>query len=306
MNNLDDNEGSYFMDIRHLKYFLMVARQKSFTRASEKLHVSQSAISKMIKDLEGEIGTILIDRSSRLICLTDTGAAFLEHAQRVVSLFDKLIPEVERSVKLERGKIVIGLPPITGSTRFAQLLGNFKKKYPDIEIELFEFGTKAIERKVEDGSIDVGIICSLHNSSVHNAITLADDKIQVIASPDNPLSASTNITLDVLQNEKFVMYHPDFSLHQKIVRECIAVGFQPEVIFETSQRELMTQIVASNIGIALLPSKTCDELDSRLITTIALSSPVLKHHMSIIWKKKRHLSRAAHLWLTFAKEYLGK
>lgn len=292
------------MDIRHLKYFLMVARQKSFTRASEKLHVSQSAISKIVKDLEEDIGAVLIDRSSKLVRLTETGDVFFKHAQKVVSLFDNLVPEVENSIHLEKGKIAIGLPPITGTTRFAQLLGNFKKRYPDIAIELFEFGTKAIEREIEHGTIDIGIICSFCDSSVHNAITLADDKIRVIASLDNPLSKRADITLEALRNEKFVMYTSDFSLHHKIIRECLTAGFQPDIIFETSQRELMTQIVASNLGIALLPSKTCDELDSRFIATIALIEPELTHHMSIIWKKKRHLSRAAQLWIEFAEGYL--
>jgi DNA-binding transcriptional LysR family regulator len=292
------------MDIRHLKYFIEVARHKSFTRAAETLHVSQSAISKMVKDLEQELGLFLFNRSSKYIKLTDTGETFLRHTQDVVALFDNLILEVESAAKLDRGKITIGLPPITGSTRFAQLLGEFKKKFPDIDIALFEYGSKTIEREILNGSIDIGVICNLPDSSAYHAFTLANDPLWVIASSENPLSRLDEVTLAALRDEQFVMYREDFTLHQKIVNGCLAAGFQPQIIFETSQRELMTQIVATNLGVALLPSKTCAELDSKFITAIPLRRPQLHHQMSIIWKRERHLNRAAHVWIEFAQAYL--
>lgn len=292
------------MDIRHLKYFMEVARQKSFTRAAETLHVSQSAISKMIKDLEQELGIHLFNRSSRFIRLTDTGETFLRHAQEVVALFDNLIREVESASLSDRGRITIGLPPITGSTRFAQLLGEFKKKFPQIDIALFEYGSKTIEAGVQDGSIDIGVICNAPDMGAYHAFTLSNDPLRVIASPDNPLSMLSEVALSALRDEQFVMYREDFSLYHKIVNGCVAAGFQPRIIFETSQRELMTQLVSTNLGVAILPSRTCAELDPASIATIPLSQPHLHHQMTIVWKKGRHLNRAAHLWIEFAREFL--
>jgi DNA-binding transcriptional LysR family regulator len=294
------------MDIRHLKYFLEVARQKSFTRAAETLHVSQSAISKMIKDLEEELGFFLFNRSSKQIQLTDTGDTFLTHAQEVVTLFNNLSVEVESAAKLDKGKVVIGLPPITGSTRFAQLLGEFKKKYQQIDIALFEYGSKTIELGIQDGSIDIGIICNLPDSNAYHSFALSNDPLWVVASPENPISSLSEVGLAELSNEQFVMYRQDFSLHHAIVNNCIAAGFQPSIIFETSQRELMTQLVATNLGVAILPSKTCAELDPKSIRAIPLVRPQIHHQMSIIWKKGRHLNRAALLWIEFARQFLPK
>lgn len=113
------------MDIRHLKYFIEVAHQKSFSRAAEILHISQSAVSKMIKDLEQEIGLSLFNRRAKCIQLTDTGETLLLKAQEIVGLFENLVLEVESEAKLAKGKVSIGLPPITGATPFAQLLGEF-------------------------------------------------------------------------------------------------------------------------------------------------------------------------------------
>ncbi len=294
------------MDFRHLKYFIEVARQKSFTRAAESLHVSQSAISKMIKDLEEELGFFLFNRSSKQIQLTDTGETFLLHAQEVVTLFNNLSVEVESAAKLDKGKVVIGLPPITGSTRFAQLLGEFKKKYQQIDIALFEYGSKTIELGIQDGSIDIGIICNIPDSNAYHSFALSNDPLWVIASPEHRISCLNEVGLAELSNEQFVMYRQDFSLHHAIVNNCIAVGFQPNIIFETSQRELMTQLVATNLGVAILPSKTCAELDPKTIRAIPLVRPQIHHQMSIIWKRGRHLNRAAHLWIEFAQEFLSK
>jgi len=294
------------MDIRHLKYFIEVARQKSFTRAAETLHVSQSAISKMIKDLEEELGFFLFNRSSRQIQLTDTGETFLLHSQEVVTLFNNLSVEVESAAKLDKGKVVIGLPPITGSTRFAQLLGEFKKKYQQIDIALFEYGSKTIELGIQDGSIDIGIICNLPDSNAYHSFALSNDPLWVIVSPEHRISRLNEVGLAELSNEQFVMYRQDFSLHHVIVNNCIAAGFQPSIIFETTQRELMTQLVATNLGVALLPSKTCAELDPKSIKAIPLVRPQIHHDMSIIWKKGRHLNRAALLWIEFARQFLPR
>jgi len=294
------------MDIRHLKYFIEVARQQSFSRAAEKLHISQSAISKMIKDLEQEIGLLLFNRSSKYIHLTATGEIFLLRAQEIVALFENLILDVDNEAKLDKGKISIGLPPITGATPFAQLLGKFKKRYPQIGIVLFEYGSKTIELGIQDSSLDIGIICNSKNIDAYHSFTLANDPLWVIVHPEHPISKRSGVELASLCNEQFVIYREDFSLHHDIVNGCKAAGFQPNIILETSQRELMTQIVAANLGIALLPSKTCEEMDPRYLTAIPLIEPKIYHQMSIIWKKGRRLSHAAQLWITFTQGYLTK
>ncbi|WP_237715576.1 LysR family transcriptional regulator [Pelosinus fermentans] len=136
-----------------------MARQKSFSKAANITHVSQSAISKMIKDLEAELGTSLFNRTSKYVQLTDAGIVFLDQAQQVVVMFHNLTTEFENKIKMEKGKIFIGLPPITSSTIFAELLGEFKKKYPQIEINLSEYGSKKVALAIQDGTLDIGVIC---------------------------------------------------------------------------------------------------------------------------------------------------
>ncbi|WP_088186908.1 LysR family transcriptional regulator [Desulfosporosinus sp. FKA] len=291
------------MDIRHLEYFIEVARQKSFSKAAQVCHVSQSAISKMIKDLETELSTSLFNRNSKYVQLTDTGIIFLEQAQQVVVMFHNLTTDFENKIKMAKGKIAIGLLPITSSTIFAELLGEFKQKYPLIDISLSEYGSKKVALAIKDGTLDAGVVCIVPDHHYYDSISISKDPLYVIVSSQNPISQLPSIELSALANEFFVLYSKDFSLHDEIINQCRNVGFSPNIIFETSQLELMTQMVAANLGIAFLPSAVCSELDPNRIVSVQLTEPQIIHSMSIIWKRGRSLSHAANLWLKFAEEF---
>jgi DNA-binding transcriptional LysR family regulator len=293
------------MDIRHLEYFIEVARQKSFSKAALISHVSQSAISKMIKDLETELGTSLFNRNSKYVQLTDTGVIFFEQAQQVVVMFQNLTTDFENKTKMEKGQISIGLLPITSSTIFAELLGEFKKKYPLIEINLSEYGSKKVAQAIKDGTLDAGVVCIVPDNQYFDSLSFSKDPLFVIVSSQNTLSQLESVELAALENESFVLYSKDFSLHDEIINQCRNVGFSPNVIFETSQLELMTQMVAANLGIAFLPSAVCKELDPNRIVSVPLTEPQIIHSMSIIWKRGRSMSHAASLWLQFAENFFS-
>ena len=290
------------MDILHLKYFIEVARQKNFSKAADIHHVSQSAISKMVKDLERELGATLLNRNSKSVQLTDAGHIFYHQADQIVGLFNNLTAEFDNQAKLERGKILIGLPPITAAFVFVKLLGEFRQRYPRIDIELYEYGSKRVQPAIHEGTLDFGMICHLPDNS-YEYISLPPDPLEVIMPSGHPLADRPTIEMKDLADEQFVIYREDFSLHDKIMTQCLAVGFQPKIIFQTSQRELMIQTVASGLGIAFLPGKLCTGLPPGLIRSIPLVNPVIPYQLSVIWKKGRHLSYAAKLWLEFAKEH---
>jgi len=294
------------MDMKHLIYFVEVARQKSFSKAADTAYVSQSTVSKLIKDLETHLGVTLFNRNSKYVELTDAGEILFNKAQHLVSLYESIVTDFTSEIKLAKGKIFIGLPPITGATDFAQLLGKFRKAYPNIEIILHEYGSKKIEQAVQDGSLDIGVAltCTPINNQNLEMLSFTNDPLEVVVHHDNPLSKFTEINLTSLADEFFILYRNDFSLHDEIINRCKIAGFQPKIMLETSDRELMTQIVASNLGIALMPSKICKRLRSPNLVCIPLEDPKILLHTSIIWNKHRYLSYATRLWLNFAKEHL--
>ncbi|MCE5284257.1 MAG: LysR family transcriptional regulator [Pelosinus sp.] len=294
------------MEISHLEYFIAVARYKSFTKAATVSHVSQSVISKLVKDLEQELGVVLLNRTSKKVSLTDAGTIFLAEAEKVVTLFSNLTSSFGDKCKLPRGKVTIGLPLMTEAVSIAQLLGEFRQKYPEIETELYEYGSKRIQRAIQDGLLDIGIICCLPGSpEIYDSFLFSHEALKVAVHPGHVLAKQKELSLVDLAQEAFILSSSDFSLHDEIIKRCIQAGFHPKIALETSQRELMIETVAVNLGIALMPENICQRLSPDLVRTIPLVNPKIIHNMSVIWKKDRYLSYPAKLFLDFTQGYLS-
>lgn len=293
------------MDYRHLKYFMEVAQQKSFSKAARNLHISQSAISRMIKSLEEELGVTLFIRNAKTVEITAPGTIFYNYAKRCLFVFEHLKSDFENEFKLKQDTIEIGLPPITDAHVFAKLLGEFKRTYPQIAIKLYEHGSKVIESSVQEGIIDVGIICTIPNKDFESFF-LSEDEMCVVMPKGYPLEENKEVPMKLLADYPLVLYRDDFNLHDDILTNCKKIGFSPRVVFETSQRELMLQTVASGLGVAILPSRLCprNSETSRVVTRV-MTELRMTHHLYAIWKKGRFLSRAARLWIEFTKDHLA-
>lgn len=256
------------MDYRHLKYFMEVAEQKSFSKAARNLHISQSAISRMIKSLEDELGVVLFIRNAKTVEITAPGTIFLNYAKRCLFIFEHLKSDFENEFNLKQDTIEIGLPPITDAHVFAKLLGEFKKNYPQIAIKLYEHGSKVIETSVQEGVIDVGIICTIPNNEFESFF-LSEDEMCVVMPKGYPLEEHPVVPMKLLADYPLVLYRDDFNMHDDIMSNCKKIGFTPKIVFETSQRELMLQTVAS-----ALASRSCRRACVRQTARKARSSPV--------------------------------
>ncbi len=291
------------MEIRHLEYFIEVARQKSFSKAADQMHISQPSISKIIKEIEGHFGVVLFYRTTKYVELTDAGEIILEQAENIVSSFKNISANLVGGSNLKSGKIRIGIPPITGLTSFSRLFGPFKRAYPNINIQLFEFGSKKIETGILDGTLDVGIICiPPSDQELYEMICSIQDPLRLVVHPEHPFAKCEIIDYGNLINESFVLYSNDFSLNDLIIDRCMQAGFRPNVIFETLQLELMTQLVADHFGVALLPSTVCQHLDSNALTSLSLADPPIYLQLGVAWKKERYVSHATKAWLQFVKD----
>lgn len=288
------------MDIRHLEYFTTVAKYLSFTKASHKLHISQPTISKMIKSLEEELGVTLFYRSPR-IALTDAGRALFRQSKNILNSFDNIESELADVMTMKKGNIRIGLPPIIGASFFPQIIGEFKELYPKVDIQIIEVGSKKIEEGIEDGTLDIGVVCTIPTKKdTFDMFSFIKSPLMVIVHPEHKLASNKIVSFKDLENEPFVLYREDFSLHDIIIKRCILQnGFQPQIICESSQRDFMVEMVAAKLGISFLPQKICLELDSKRIRAVSLKEPHIYLHLAMIWKKNRYISFASREWLKF-------
>lgn len=292
------------MEIRNLEYFLEVVRTKSFTKAAQNLFITQPTISRMIKNLEDELEVVLFERLGKGVELTDAGRTILYQAKNIVSSVHSLSDELADVMQLKKGQIKIGLPPMIGANFFPQVIGQFNKSYPNIKVQLWESGAKRAEDNVANGNLEIGVTLLPVQEDVFEWFSFVKDKLSVVVHPSHHLAGKVSVSLVELASEEFILFNEDFLLHDRIINECVGVGFRPQVVYESSQWDFISEMVAADLGVALLPGTICNQLDKQRLCILPLVQPEIPWHLAVIWRKNRYLSFAAREWLQFTRKRL--
>ncbi|PLS15842.1 LysR family transcriptional regulator [Bacillus sp. M6-12] len=289
------------MDIKHLQYFIEVSNFNSFSRAADHLFITQPTISKMIKNLETELGVALFDRSRKQLTLTDAGRIILEQAKLIDKAFNNLEIELDNLTGLKKGHIRIGLPPIFNAHYFLKIVGRFHERYPGITFQLVEDGSKKIEEDVANNLLDVGVIVLPTKNDIFEHFSFMEEDLKLILHPSHPLAKRKEVNLAELANESFILFNKDFVLNDRIIHSCKSAGFNPHIISESSQRSFIEEMVASKLGVSLLPESVCNQLNKNVIA-VTVVNPTISWNLAIIWGKDQYFSYAASEWLNFTIE----
>ncbi|WP_026771669.1 LysR family transcriptional regulator [Sediminibacillus sp. JSM 1682029] len=291
------------MDIRHLKYFIEVCQYNSFTRAADHLYVTQPTISKMIKNLEAELGVELFDRSKKQLELTDAGRIILEQAHTIDKAFDNLQTELDDLLGLQKGHIRIGLPPIMDADKFIRILGDFHQLYPQITFQLIENGTKKIEEDIYHDELDVGITVLPTMEDEFHYFSFMKEELRVVVPESHSLASRKQVKLEELKEQQFILFNKDFALNDQISEACRNAGFIPRVVAESSQWDFIGKMIATDLGICILPYSVSQLLKEK-VRTIKIVKPTIEWDLAVIWRKNHYLSYATREWLEYTQERL--
>ena len=289
------------MDIRALRYFVELVREKSFTRASEKLFVTQPTISKMIRNMEEELGQPLLNREGHSFTLTDSGQVLFARGQLILAQMQQLEAELADLQSLQHGRLALGIPPMVGHV-YADLIRAYRSRYPKVELSIVEYGGRRIEQAVLEGELDLAItMLPTREEGVLSALELDCYPIQVVL-PDLPRwRGDSEIRLADLQEEPFLLYTQAFTLSERLEQACQQAGFVPQVAARSSQWDFLTALVRSGMGVAFLPEPICRRLTPDGLVLRPLL-PELSWRLGVIWPAKRYLSRTAEAWLALCRE----
>jgi DNA-binding transcriptional LysR family regulator len=244
------------MELRHLRYFCAVADHGSFSEAGRQLHVSQSAISEQIADLEREVGGGLLNRTSGRTRLTPHGQLFLAEARKTLIAADRAIEVTHRSLLGEVGSLSIGFFLWGAGGFFARIIRDYRKLHPNIKLSLYEMRTPEQMEALTTGKIDVAFARPLEPPFDHTlrAELLYRDPVVVVLPRDHPL-AGKPISIDALIAERFVLCDRQMTpgLFDGIVALCSAAGFSPNIVNTSSTWPGVLTLVESGEGVALVP-----------------------------------------------------
>ncbi|OMF33767.1 hypothetical protein BK133_13325 [Paenibacillus sp. FSL H8-0548] len=191
---------------------------------------------------------------------------------------------------------------MAGSSFFPSVIKSFQDQYPGISIKLMEYGAKKVEEHVSQGLLDVGVVLWPIDNDVFDSFQLVEDHMRVVMHPSHPLAASKQISLNELSSERFILFNSEFALHDRIIDECQTIGFIPHIVYESSQWDFIGKMVAENLGIAMLPARICQLLDSGEVCTAALCEPIIPWRLAMVWKRSGYLSLATREWIAFNKQ----
>ncbi|MCY0389450.1 LysR family transcriptional regulator [Robbsia sp. Bb-Pol-6] len=246
------------MELRHLRYFLAVAQEASFTRAAARLGLGQPPLSQQIKQLEQELGVRLFRRTSHGVVLSDAGRAFEPEAQRVLDDTQRAMRAAQRAGRGETGILRVGF---TGSAAFNAVVPDsirrFRTAFPKVELTLEEATTSHLLQSLQENRLDAAFIRP--GAALTAGLDLhrfPDEAMKIVVASDHPLAGRTGAALVELTHEPFVLFPREIglSIRETVLEACIAAGFTPRLGQEAPQISSVINLVAAALGVSIVPA----------------------------------------------------
>lgn len=283
------------MDLQALHALVEVADSGSFSRAAERLHRSQPAVSKRIAALERQLGSALFDRVGRLVQPTAAGIALLPYARRVLQELEDGRRALSRLPDRVAGKLSIGTSHHIGLHRLPRVLKRYTQKFPDVNLDLHFMDSEVACEAVLAGRLELGIV-TLPTQSIGNLDSrkIWDDPLAVVAAPMHPLAKQGRVRLADLAAHPAVLPDAATYTHRIIKSELQKHGLEPRVRLATNYLETLKMLVAIGLGWSVLPRSMLD----RSITELTLPALTLQRELGAVWHHRRNLSAAAQALLS--------
>lgn len=287
------------VELRQLGYFVAVAEELSFTKASRRLHVVQSGVSTAIRALEREVGAPLFDRDSRHVTLTGAGAAMLPSARAALAAARAAHDAVQESHGELHGTVTFGILLSTAGIDVPGLLGRFHRAHPRVRVRVRHSptGSTGHVRALLDGGLDLALVSFPRRRPAGiTAEMLAEDALWLVCARDHPLGRIGEARLDQLNEESFVDFPEGWGNRDLVDLAFDQAGLVRAVPFEVSDYATLSALVGQGLGVAFLPQTMARSLPG--LVTIPVATEALRWTVSLATRAGRPLSRAGHALLT--------
>lgn len=244
------------IELRQLRYFLALAEHLHFGKAAASLHLAQPSLSRQISALEEAMGCELVLRTSRSVTLTAAGRELQRSAGQVLAGFESAIRASQAVARGERGELRIAFTSMVAWTGFPRLIKDFSQAFPGVGLSLHELLPGELEHSVAQGNNDV---CLSFRQAGHEALryqALHRETLCIALPADHPLARRRDLSLGELRDEPFILTPRNTApvLHDHIMAQCQAAGFDPQVRLYTQLQGTIVNLVAEGLGVSLVPS----------------------------------------------------
>jgi DNA-binding transcriptional LysR family regulator len=275
------------MELRHLKYFLAVAEELNFTKASEKLFISQPPLSRQIMELEEELQARLFNRNNKKVELTEAGKYFEKEVKTLFQNLERISLKTKKIAENVSGEFRIAYISSIYSSVISDLIKRLKEQFPYVNFKLFEVSTTKQILALEQGKIDLGIIRSRVKSPKIKSQLWFQDGFSVVYNK-RFIQIKSEDEIPNLKDETFVFFNKDYAPHyyEVLLELCAFYGFEPQVVHESNNINSIVQLVKNGLGVSIVPSNIAKNNQDTEIGFIELKKVNLFTDVSLITLKE--------------------
>lgn len=281
------------MELRHIRYFLTVAEEGSFTRAAEKLCIAQPPLSRQIRDLEEELGTQLFIRKARGLALTESGERFLLYASRIRQLADQSFEDIKEMNEGLTGTLYLATVEGHAPSLFAGWIAEFKKRYPLVQYELWNGNSDDVVKRIQSGLSDIAVITSPYDEEGLDGRIIYREPWVAMIPAGHPLAKSKKDTVALNDLAPYELIIPSRqSRKQEIENWFKPFGTEPKIFCRIAHMLNAYELTANGVGIAIYPASAAKYVSDDVVIKRIVSPDVYANYV-LVKSADRKLSNVA-------------
>lgn len=292
------------MDIQHIKYFLEIVKCESFSKAAERLYVTQPILSRCVKNMEKELGVSLINRSTKAFALTDAGEALFTYGSKLIEEHQDIYRHIQDIKDSKVGELHISSPGVLMDMYFPKLVTQYRKEYPGIRISINERGSRATEKDILEGKSDIGLVMlPLENPEYLNIFPVKSDEVCVIVRREHPFAQREYIHIKQLEDVEIITHNQDNNLYHTLLKMCRAEGFLPNISYQSMMPNFIFDVITYGDCVGVFPGPMLRQFRTEELVSVPIR-PKFPWDIAMITKKGRYLPNAVNGFLNYAKKGL--
>lgn len=273
------------MTLSELRFIVAVSKERNFRRAAEKCFVSQPALSLAIKKLEDDLGVLIFERSRTDVSPTPIGEKIVHQAIRAIEEVNHIREIAKQGNNQLSGPFRLGLIYSVGPYLLPEIIPILRQKAPDMPLDIEENLTTQLEMQLKNGVIDAAIVALPFNVAGINTLALYDEKYIVMVPIDHPWADKTSIKAEALIDENVLLLNSGHCYSHQVLEACPDLSRKGQVL-QGNSLETIRNMVASNLGITVLPSSAVTErYNNPLVKVISFAEPVPVRRIALAWRK---------------------
>ncbi|HEY9473712.1 MAG TPA: LysR family transcriptional regulator [Mycobacteriales bacterium] len=290
------------MQLRQLEYFVAVVEESNFTRAADRVHVSQSGVSAQIRQLERELGQVLLDRSERAVRPTHAGAALLPYARAALAAVSGARQAVDELTGLIRGRVAVGMVMACSVTHLFDQLASFHTAHPGVDIALSEDNSDRLLDAVQAGRLDLALVgLAAPPPDGIGSRLIAEEPLVAAVTADDPLGGRTVVTLADLRDRAVVSMPSGTGVRTAFDNACVVAGVSPRVALEASAPDAVVRLALRGLGVAILTRSMIPADDAGLRAVPIEAAPCAR--LDLVWRTGAQTNPAARALIGHARNW---